>query len=124
MREVTVEYATDWAQIDSTGKVVNVISGMREQIASRIGDGFVYVESSDERPALMGGVYHSDTDTFSPSAPFASWTWHNATRTWRPPTAKPNNETWIQTYLDGFEKEREIWEWNETSLSWVDTRPA
>ena len=124
MREVTVEYATDWAQVDSTGKVVNVISAMREQIASRVGDGFVYVEGSSERPVLMGGVYFPDTDTFSPSAPFASWIWNDVLRTWKPPTAKPNNDTWTQTYLDGSMKVREIWEWHETSLLWVDIRPA
>ena len=121
MREINVEYATDWAQVDSTGKVVNVISAMREQIASRIGDGFVYVESSDERTALMGGKYFADTDTFSIATPFDSWVWDNDLRTWQPPTPKPNDDTWTQTFLDGFETERELWVWNETDLEWQRT---
>ena len=124
MNEVIVEYPTDWAQVDDTGKVVNVISAVREQIALRVGDGFVYIESSDERPAMMNGVYHADTDTFSPATPFDSWIWHEASRTWKPPTAKPSDETWTQTFLDGFETERERWVWNEIDLLWVDTKPA
>lgn len=125
MREVSVEYPTDWAQIDSDGNVVNVISATVEQINARVGDGFVYVESSPERPALMGGRYFDDTDTFAPSAPFDSWTWDEADRSWNPPTPKPSDDTWTWTNVAGdLSVERDVWIWDEPSLSWIDTRPA
>lgn len=125
MNEITIYDPTDWAQVDANGNVVNVISSTIEQINARVGDGFVYVQSSPERPALMGGRYFDDTDTFAPSAPFASWTWHSASRTWRPPTAKPSEETWTWTNVAGdLSVERDVWVWDEASLTWVDTRPA
>jgi hypothetical protein len=124
MNEVIVEYPTDWAQIDDDGTVINVISAVREQIYARAGDGYLYVESSDDRPAIMGGRYFADTDTFAPSAPFESWSWNETDRIWEAPTPKPSEETWTQTFLDGFETERERWVWNEITLSWVDIRPA
>jgi hypothetical protein len=125
MREVGVEYPSDWAQVDSSGNVVNVISSTLEQINARVGDGFVYVQSSDERPALMGGRYFDDTDTFAPSAPFDSWTWDEAARIWNPPTPKPSDETWTWTNVAGdLSIERDVWVWDEDSLSWIDTRPA
>ena len=124
MREVIVEYPTDWAQIDSDGHVVNVITAMREQIYARAGDGYLYVESSDERPALMGGRYHADTDTFSPAQPFGSWSWNDTDRIWQPPTPKPSDDTWTWTNILGdYSVERAVWEWNEDTLSWSDTRP-
>ena len=43
MREVVVEYPSDWAQVDSDGNVVNVITATIEQINARDGDGIVYV---------------------------------------------------------------------------------
>lgn len=125
MREVIVEYPVEWGQIDDKGNVVNVIIATHEQIFARAGDGFLYVESTTDCPALMGGKYHEDTGTFSPSAPFASWTWHNASRTWKPPKAKPSNDTWTWTNIAGdYSIERSVWEWDEASLSWIDTRPA
>lgn len=125
MKENVVEYPSEWAQIDSDGNVVNVILGLREQILDRAGDGFLYVESVPERQALMGGRYHEDTDSFSPSAPFDSWTWNDDERSWIPPSPKPSEETWTWTNLAGdYSIERNVWEWNEESLSWIDTRPA
>lgn len=124
MKEIIVEYPSDWAQIDPAGRVINVITAMREQIYARAGDGYLYVESSVERPALMGGRYFADTDTFAPSAPFDSWTWHSASRTWRPPSPKPSDETWTWTNAAGdLSVERDVWIWNEDTLSWSDTRP-
>ena len=125
MREVVIEYATDWAQINADGVVVNVISAMREQIYARAGDGYLYVESSIERPALMGGIYHADTDTFSPAQPFNSWSWNDEDRIWEPPTPKPSDDTWTWTNKVGdYSIERAVWAWDEASLSWIDTRPA
>jgi len=124
MKEITVEYPTDWAQIDDDGTVINVISAMREQIYARAGDGYLYVESSDERPALMGGRYFADTDTFAPSAPFESWSWNETDRIWEAPTPKPSDDTWVWTNRAGdYNIERAVWEWNEDTLSWSDTRP-
>ena len=125
MNENIIEYPSEWAQIDQGGNVINVIVAFRQQIEDRVGDGFLYVESSPERPALMGGRYFDDTDTFAPSAPFDSWTWHEADRIWEAPTPKPSDETWTWTNLAGdYSVERSVWEWDEASLSWIDTRPA
>jgi hypothetical protein len=125
MNEVTVQYPSDWAQVDADGNVVNVISATIEQINARVGDGFIYVESSPERPALMGGRYFDDTDTFAPSAPFDSWTWDEADRIWNPPAPKPSDNTWTYVFPDGdLSVERDVWIWDESSLSWIDTRPA
>jgi hypothetical protein len=125
MNEVTVQYPSDWAQIDVDGNVVNVISATHEQINARVGDGFVYVESSPERPVLMDGRYFDDTDTFAPSAPFDSWTWHEADRIWEAPTPKPSDDTWTFVLPDSdLSVERDVWIWDESLLSWIDTRPA
>jgi len=124
MREITVQVPSDWAQVDSAGNVVNVISAIIEQINARVGDGFVYVESSPERPVFMGGRYFDDTDTFAPSAPFDSWTWNETDLIWEAPTPKPSNETWTWTNLAGdYSVERSAWEWDEASLSWINTQP-
>lgn len=123
MNENIVEYPSEWAQIDQEGNVVNVIVALREQILDRAGDGFLYIESVPERQALMHGRYHEDTDSFSPSAPFDSWSWNDDERSWIPPSPKPSKETWFHSLPNGdLSVERDVWMWDESSLSWIDAR--
>jgi hypothetical protein len=56
--------------------------------------------------AGIGFTYNEDIDAFVPSKPYPSWVLNESTARWNPPVAMPQ---------DG-----KSYDWNETSLSWVE----
>lgn len=114
----------DWAQIDADGLVVNVFRATTEQLTVIQDSRYQYVLSTDTNTAAKDGRYFADTNEYAPPAPYPSWSFNMTSRRWVAPKPKPSDETWIYITPAGFDYEQPIWVWNETSLSWVDTRPA
>lgn len=54
--------------------------------------------------AGIGYTYNADIDAFVPPKPYASWLLNNDTAQWEPPTPKPTEG---------------LWEWDESTTSWV-----
>ena len=61
--------------------------------------------------AHPGYTYDAVNDVFISPQPYPSWTLNSSTYRWEPPVAKPA------------ETSRSLWEWDETSLQWVDIAP-
>lgn len=59
--------------------------------------------------AAPGFVYDSANDVFYPPKPFPSWTLDTATWSWQAPVPRP---------ADGG-----MWDWDETTGTWVPTQP-
>ncbi len=62
--------------------------------------------------ASVGGTYDNINDVFIPPQPYPSWTLNSSTYIWEPPVAKPTSP------------EGAIWEWDETTLQWIDNAPT
>ena len=66
------------------------------------------------RFAVIGGYYHAESDAFMPMPkPYPSWTLNTSTHFWEPPTPHP----WSIDRRSASHN----YEWNEESLSWVQT---
>jgi hypothetical protein len=56
--------------------------------------------------AGIGYSYDLERDAFVPPKPYPSWTLDEATCLWKAPVSRPNDE--------------KIYNWNESSLNWVE----
>lgn len=84
------------------GIVENIIVADSKEIAEEI-TGYTCISYTDEKPALIGGVY--DGVDFIAPQPFPSWNL-NSKKIWEAPVAYP--------------KDKKNYQWNEETTSWVE----
>lgn len=123
-----------YAFIDSNNIVVNVISGVDENIIQTDTDGTQvggtteawehFYESLSWNKGLkckrtsynnkirgnfasVGFIYDEDFDIFVPSRPFPSWKLNYTTFQWEPPVSRPEK-------IEGH-----TWKWSEINKEWV-----
>jgi len=100
-----------FAQIDESGRVLNVIVATDEMIAQMSGaKRFIQTyPGADSQTgfnyAVIGGVYRSQEAVFIDPKPYGSWELDEKTFKWRPPVQMPR---------DG-----QLYQWDESSRSWI-----
>lgn len=117
-----------FAQVDSNNIVIQVIVITQESIDTGLwGDPKTFIQTSyntfggvhyglDGQPddgiplrknyAGIGYIYDPDRDAFYAPQPYPSWTLNESTCLWEPPVPFPMDE--------------KIYNWDETTLSWVE----
>ena len=100
-----------FAQIDESGRVLNVIVATDEMIAL-MPDAKRFIQTYPEADsqtgfnyAVIGGLYRADDAVFIDPQPYKSWVLDEITFTWRPPIEPPT---------DGH-----LYHWDESSRSWA-----
>jgi len=113
-----------FADVDSNGNVVNIITAKDSDTAStieasHINNGTQWIEfkrdgSIRQRAAVVGGTYNSSADRFENPQPATSWT-KDSTGEWQPPVAKPTDAQ--STGMWGVQ-------WNEDLQKWVSPKTS
>lgn len=127
---------TTFAQIDDSGKVVDVRVVTKQFMESNpdLYPGTwvetLYTEQSNprKRPAQIGGSYDAERDIFISKKPFPSWIFDEQTLDWKAPVSKPALKYKNQVYISATEwyykdlAEEGIydvyWLWDEATLQW------
>lgn len=109
-----------FAQIDSNNKVLRVLvvdnsqeNRGQEFLADDCGLGGTWVQTSYNanfggKFASIGNIYDPIEKTFRDPQPWSSWTFNTELWIWEAPTPEPT---------DG-----PVYDWNETTLSWVEQK--
>lgn len=102
---------TYFAQIDESGRVLNVIVATDEMIA-RMPEAKRFIQTFPEADsqtgfnyAVIGGFYRAEDAVFVDPQPYGSWVLDEKTFKWRP---------FVEMPRDG-----QFYQWDESSLSWA-----
>ena len=127
---------TTFAQIDGSGKVVDIRVVKKEFMESNPGlylgtwiETFYTEENNPRRrPAQIGGSYDAERDIFISKKPFPSWIFDEQTQDWKAPVSEPTLKYKNKVYISATEwyfkdlAEEGIydptWIWDETALQW------
>ena len=109
---------SEWAKIDADSIVVQVF--IADTLDGLTEEGFTYQPSTPTNTAAIGGKYWADTNEYSPPAPYPSWSFNEELRVWEAPVPKPSNEKYLYETPAGFIFETELWQWSESTLTWVE----
>ena len=99
----------NYAEIDSTGKVINIVVATEASISSLPGT-FIksdLISNPDRREASIGGTYNKEKDKFVFPQPYPSWSLNEETLVWESPAGDQPN--------DG-----KVYMWNEENNQWEE----